>query len=213
MSVIADFSIPADQFAIGHLLEVRPGVRVRFESMIPTGGVIIPYFWVRGPDVETVEAALRASPMVEAVSVVDELDDETLFRVAWAEGVDGFIESITRADAVVLDGEGHGDHWSFQLRFPEYEALSTFYHDLVEKDISVDVEDIHNPIEFEETMEFGLTPEQHEALSIALEAGYFAVPRETTMVELAEKLGISDSAVSQRIRRGLTKILSATVVQ
>ena len=209
MSVIADVSIPAEQFALGHLLEVRPGVQVRLESMIPTGETTIPYFWVETPDVDAVEAALRESPIVEAATIVDRVGDEALFRVDWTADVDGVVDAITEADCVILGGNGHGDHWTFQLRFPDYDDLSTFYRTVMDKGISVDLEGVHNPMEESGPPVGKLTAEQREALRIAFEAGYFSVPREITLVELAERLGISDSAVSQRIRRGLSKLLAS----
>ena len=211
MSVIAEFTIPAEQFALGHLLEVREGVKVRLESMIPTGTAMIPYFWVKSPDVEAVEEALLESPIVEDVKLIDAIGDETLFRVDWSDDVDGLISSIHRSDGVVLEGEGHGDFWTFQLRFPEYESLSTFYRDTVDNAISIDIESVHNPIDANPASEMGITPEQYEALELAVDSGYFAIPRETTLIELSEELGISDSAVSQRIRRGLYKLLSSTI--
>lgn len=213
MTVIADVSVPADEFVLGHLLEVRPGVKVRLESMIPTGGAVIPYFWIRSPDVEGVESALADSHIVESVRILDEVGDETLFRVDWTDDVDGLIEAMASADAVLLDGEGHGDHWSFHLRFPASESLSTFYRDVVDRGIAVDLGGVHNPADGPRDRAVGLTPQQVEALSLALEAGYFSVPRGTTLVDLAEELDISDSAVSQRIRRGLTKVLTATLAR
>ncbi len=56
----------------------------------------------------------------------------------------------------------------------------------------------------------GLTTEQREALAVAYRNGYFAVPRETTTAALAEKLGISGQAVSERLRRGYTRLVDAT---
>jgi len=49
--------------------------------------------------------------------------------------------------------------------------------------------------------------DQRDALSRAVAAGYFEVPRRTTLVELADELDISDTAVSQRIRRGMANVL------
>ena len=213
MSVIADFSIPAEQFALGHLLEVRPGVQVRLESMVPTGETMIPYFWVEDPDIEAVEEALLESTYVEEASIVDRVGDEALFRVVWAEDVNGIIETITETESVILEGNGHGDNWTFELRFPEYDALSQFYRSVVEKDISITLENVHNPIDQSGPQPNVLTDEQREALQTALEEGYFAVPREITLVELADQLGISDSAVSQRIRRGLTKLLTTNLTR
>lgn len=48
----------------------------------------------------------------------------------------------------------------------------------------------------------GLTPKQRRALVGALEQDYFDVPRETTMGDFAEALGITQQVLSQRIRRG-----------
>lgn len=208
MSVIANFSVPAEQFPLGDILEVRSGVQVRLESLIPTGQSVIPYFWVESPDVEAVERALRGSDLVEAVELVDRVGNETLFRVAWSESVDGLIEAIRNTDSVILGGKGHGDHWSFQLRFPGNDALSSFYRAVIEKGIDLELEGVHNLLEASAPTELQLTDEQYEALVLAFEWGYFEVPRETTLVELAAELDISDSAVSQRIRRGLTKLLS-----
>ena len=207
MSVIAEFSIPAEQFELGQLLEVREGVQVRLESMVPTGGSVIPYFWVESPDIEDVELALSNSSLVDNAKVVDRVEDEALFRVDWSENVNGIIEAIGSTDAVILGGNGHGDHWSFQLRFGDSEDMSRFYRTVIDKGIIADLVSVYNPLDTHTAQGTKLTDEQREALLIALEEGYFAIPREITLVELAEKLGISDSAVSQRIRRGLRKLL------
>lgn len=52
-----------------------------------------------------------------------------------------------------------------------------------------------------------LTVDERETLSVALASGYFAVPRETTLVEIADELGEPDVTVSQQLRRGLGTIL------
>lgn len=44
-----------------------------------------------------------------------------------------------------------------------------------------------------------LTPKQREALAAAVEAGYYARPREATLEDLAEELDLTRSAVSQRL--------------
>ncbi|UVE52351.1 helix-turn-helix domain-containing protein (plasmid) [Haloferax larsenii] len=46
-----------------------------------------------------------------------------------------------------------------------------------------------------------LTPAQEESLRVALELGYFAIPRQHTADEVATELGISKSAFLERLRR------------
>jgi hypothetical protein len=51
-----------------------------------------------------------------------------------------------------------------------------------------------------------LSPKQREALAVALDRGYFDVPRRATLADVADELGVSDSAASQRIRRGCREL-------
>lgn len=52
-----------------------------------------------------------------------------------------------------------------------------------------------------------LTDPQQELLETAVERGYFKVPRETTLVELADAQGMSDVEASKQLREGLDIIL------
>lgn len=213
MSVLADFSLAAEGFALGEILEVRHGIEIRLESMVPTGDAVIPYFWVETQDAAAVESALAESPLTTDVRVLDEAHGETLFRVSWSQDIDGLIDVLGDVDAVILEGRGHGDTWSFRGRFPEYTDLSTFYRDAVDQGVAIDLEGVHSPVDPPSSTRYDLTDQQREALLTALEKGYFEVPREITLVEIAEELGISDSAVSQRLRRGLTNVLSRALVR
>lgn len=57
----------------------------------------------------------------------------------------------------------------------------------------------------------GLTDRQHEALRIAYERGYFDIPRQASLEEIAGELGVSASSVSERLRRAQTQLIEETV--
>ncbi|WP_433629498.1 helix-turn-helix domain-containing protein [Halomicrococcus sp. NG-SE-24] len=57
-----------------------------------------------------------------------------------------------------------------------------------------------------------LPGEERETLRVALEKGYFEVPRATTLVEIADELGRSDVEVSQQLRRGMGDVLRETTI-
>ncbi|MDG5820990.1 helix-turn-helix domain-containing protein [Natronococcus sp. A-GB7] len=63
-------------------------------------------------------------------------------------------------------------------------------------------------VSLEETLP-ELTARQREVLSLAVEAGYYEIPRETTSEQLAAELGISRRAVDDHLRRVERKVLSA----
>jgi predicted DNA binding protein len=46
-----------------------------------------------------------------------------------------------------------------------------------------------------------------ELLTTAIEQGYFRIPRQTTLVDLADERGISDAEASKRLRTGIAVAL------
>jgi predicted DNA binding protein len=52
---------------------------------------------------------------------------------------------------------------------------------------------------------------EQETLAVAVEAGYFQSPRQTTLGDLAEEFDISKPAFSKNLRRGQQKLLGDVV--
>lgn len=208
MSVIVTVSVPADAFTLGTALANDPGLEVTLEHVVPLGSTFIPYLWVDGHDTEAIERALGAAGDVDSFEIVDHRDGAALVRVEWTEDVDGLLDAFITDGATILEGVGVTDRWTFRLHFDDHADLTDFYQRCAAKDIDLDVVRIHDPAwPAAQGREFGITEPQREALQVALEEGYFDVPRRITLTELAGELGLSDSAVSQRIRRGTETIL------
>ncbi|WP_228546114.1 helix-turn-helix domain-containing protein [Halegenticoccus tardaugens] len=53
-----------------------------------------------------------------------------------------------------------------------------------------------------------LTPRQRQVLTVAIEAGYYTVPREVTLTEVAEELGVSKSTCSEILHRCESNIVT-----
>jgi len=62
MATEATFTVPPDQFPLGTVFDELPDVTVELERIIPAGDVVIPYFWVRGTDIEDIEKAFPTIP-------------------------------------------------------------------------------------------------------------------------------------------------------
>lgn len=212
MTVIADVTIQSDDFVLGQTMQAVPDSRIEVEQLVPSGELALPYFWVEQPDADAAEAALREESAVATVRQVDSLDDRVLFRIEWTEEVDSFLENFVEFEAAVLEAAGTSDEWQFQLRFQSYERLSTFYRTCIDDGVGVELDRVHSPVEAASESRFGLTDDQEETLMAAFEASYFAIPRGTTISELGETLEISDSAVSQRLRRGESSLIEATLL-
>lgn len=97
------------------------------------------------------------------------------------------------------------------LEVPDQEHLETLLTTLSTMDVPVETEQI-TPARLTEdlsvTVDLGmLTEKQQEALELALEASYYEQPRDATLADLADRLDISKSAVSQRLRAAETKLV------
>ena len=206
MSVILEFTIPPDGFALGRVLS--SDVAVRLERIVPANDTPVPYFWAVGADTERLAGDVDASDRVESLSVVEQVGSHTLYRVEWASDDETLLKAIDDTGGVILEAHGN-EVWSFRLRFLDHQGIAEFYNYCSENDLPIHVERVYTLTE--ESLEgrvFDLTPQQREALVLALDAGYFATPRETSMAALSDELGISQQAFSERIRRGTEKVLA-----
>jgi len=211
VSVIVEFSIRGEDFILGRALQETSGLSVELEKMIPTGDASIPYFWVIGQEKVDFERVLEREIELSEFEVIDELADRWLYRATWDPSVDTFVQTLVEYDVVLQQADGDAESWLFQLRFPDSQQLSEFHTDCREQDIDLTVESLYNPIEPASVEMRDLTESQRSLIERVHDAGYFEVPREVTLVEVAEELDISDQAVNERLRRGLSTLIEATV--
>lgn len=100
-------------------------------------------------------------------------------------------------------------YWYLRFRFSDHQNVADFYQYLTDNGIT-DF-DIHSIYELTSRSDRNgrddLTDEQREALIAAARNGYFDVPRGVTLEDLGEELGVSQQAVSQRIRRAVRTVV------
>jgi len=212
MSVIAEISIPATEFELGRILDVSGSGTVELESLVPTGERAVPFFWVYSVDFESFEATVTDASSVSELVQVDTYDDRVLYTFEWDVEGDAVFQSIKNVNAYILNATGTEDSWRFELRFPSHDAMSTFQDRCRADDIGFEVIRVYNPSKPDLGPWFGLTDRQREAIVLAVEEGYYDIPRDCTTVELAETLDISDQAVTERLRRAIVRLVTNTIL-
>lgn len=202
MATIVRGTIPADELALNHTLEQLPEVEVECERIVRSGeNVILPLLWVRHADRERVDAALEGDPTVETVDCLTAFEDEYLYRMEWTGDVRLLLHMLTNGEATILDAYGRNDRWQVRVLFQDREHFSLTHDFADEHGLSFDVRSIRE-MEGEPAGRFGLTDGQYRALVTAAERGYYAVPSEVSLEELADELGVSHQSLSERLRRG-----------
>ncbi|GAA5059049.1 helix-turn-helix domain-containing protein [Haladaptatus pallidirubidus] len=58
-----------------------------------------------------------------------------------------------------------------------------------------------------------LTAAQRDALVAAVEHGYYRIPRDIALEDLADSLGISRQAASERLRRGIEQLVTTVLIE
>lgn len=214
MTVIVDISVPADQFALGRLLDEHPDIAIELVRVIPLRDGVIPLFWVEGADPGAIEATIRADPMVASVQCLSAADDRYLFEIRWKPTINALVRPMIESGAEVLIAEGEVDSWAFRLQFESRAMLADFRESCRENDVQFHLDALYNPtIPEAEADGDDLTSEQYEILVTAYENGYWHVPRNVELGEVADRVGISSNAASQRMRRALDTLVGQVVAR
>ena len=202
MSIVGDFTIPAEDFALDHALTTSPEMIVEADRLAShSPKEVFPFLWGTNGDSEVFFDALGDDPTVTDTSIAEETEEEVLYRLEWSDSVCSLVHEMVDHHAAVLEARAQADEWTLRLRFSNEGMVSSFQEHFRETGREFGVNQLYHPTEPRQRA-FGLTAEQHEALVAAVDQGYFAIPRTTSAEELGEILGVSANAVSERVRRG-----------
>ena len=112
--------------------------------------------------------------------------------------------------AVFLDGRRQRDEWRFCLQLPDEQSLQRYVRYCDARGITMDP--VRLSRSHSTTFErYGLTSTQAQTLVDASERGFFQIPRDCTLEELAAASNISHQALSERLRRGTESLIESTL--
>lgn len=211
MVVILKMRVAADAFALGRVLSIPEEVTVELETLVDRGERSRPYLWVIAPDVDAALVAVgeRASVDVTAVEV---LEDRALVALDWDANSGDLFDGISRCEGQILTVTGDHDGWEFDVRFFAHADLSAFKRHCEDNHIGFTVLRIYAATVPRTDATFGMTDRQRETVAFAVRAGYYDVPRQCRTSDLADHFGISSQAAMERLRRGISNLVSATLL-
>ncbi len=212
MSTIAEIRFPATEFALAETLSAVP--HLEFETVRVVAHEtdrVLPLVWAQTDDGDALDDALADDSTVENVRLLADLAAERLYRMDWVANVETVVHALLEHDGTVLNASGRADGWHLRILFPDRESLSATHEFATNNDISFSLQSVSNLSEGRGS-QFALTEHQHQALLAAYENGYYEVPQETTMEDLADDLGVSAQAVSQRLHRAYSNLIENALV-
>jgi hypothetical protein len=202
MATVATVEVPADEFSLGRALAAAGDYYATLAQFVPTENRFVPYLWLENGDPSEVTASLRSQPRITAVTTADDSSGPILYEIEWTGRPDGILSILLEVECDVVEAHGTPEGWVFELLGADHGELATFQSACNDRDVDVRIESVNRSAGTRDDRS-GLTRKQREILRLAHSGGYFGVPREVTVTELAGALDISPQAASKRLRRGL----------
>lgn len=117
------------------------------------------------------------------------------------------------SDVALIEAVGTNRQWTFEIRGDDRRDIAAFQQRCRALDIPITLTKLHALTPVESAPAAALTDTQEATLRLAYERGYFKTPRDVTMADLGEELGVSQLAVASRLRRGVETILAGTLAE
>lgn len=214
MSLIAEFSLRSPDLVLAGALEAAPNVTVELEQQMATARDLPTFvFWAFGGDFDRLETGLDRDATIQSSDIIEELGDRRLYRTRLdRDALLSIYPVYQRLGASPMAATGSADGWERRVRFPDRDAVVEMRQFCADNEVDFRLHRLYTPGDADVVDEFGLSSEQRRALVTAERVGYFDVPREVSLDDLGEELDISGQSASERLRRGVSKLVSNTLL-
>ncbi|MGB9933663.1 helix-turn-helix domain-containing protein [Haloarcula amylolytica] len=213
MSITTKIHIEHERLALVPTLQNLEDITIRVITQGNTdpGSTVFP-FLVEYHDRERLEEMLDTDPTVQSYELVDWTEQTGIYYIEHTPETKLISSVVTDVNGFLVHTETKGNGWLVRLLLPDREALNTIWEYASENDISLDIIEIYGNTDTGGESSYGLTDEQRTALITAYENGYFGEPRDISLNEVAEEIGLSSTAMSGRLRRGMRNLIAATII-
>lgn len=180
MALEASFAIERDAFPLTAVFEQLPESTIELDRVVPTDRAVIPYCWIHDADVDALNTDLEEDVGIDGIHVIDEVEDQLLLRIDWNLDHESILTAIVDTEVSLISGHGDEERWTFELRAEDHEKLSAFQAYCQERDIELELTQLHALAPIQPGREYDLTEGQREALVMAYNRGHFDSPQEAT---------------------------------
>jgi hypothetical protein len=212
--VTLSITVRLDSPVLRTSVERAPEVDATLEQETMTSdGTVDLTLWGSGGNLSAFEDGLDADETVSHWVPVGGTDTRKLYRTRLTEEASPYMHYNEWADgkAVFLSASREPRGWTMDAYLHDRSVLQEFAEGCESNGVQFDLLRVSEVDQLQDTQQFGLSEVQAETLLTAFEEGYYSVPREINLEELADPLDVSHQAVSERLRRGVRSLIETTV--
>ena len=212
MVTLLSAALPHEKFVLAETLSSVPNASFEVEGVVETCETsVMPLIWASAADHDHLDTALLDDPTTEEVELLSDHADQWLYRMKWVDNVQGLLETLVTNQATILTATTSDGRWIVRLMFPTHDGASETMAHCKEHDFDLKMIAIRE-MNGQPAGRYGLTDAQFEALTAAWKQGFYTVPRDVDLVDIAADLGISHQALSERLRRGIDTLIQDTLM-
>ena len=213
MTFFAKIHIDHPALVLGPTIDAADGLSFQVEYQAdPDPETTLLFLSVFGDDLASLEPLFRTDHTVEDPRLLTESDSHRVYRLTVTTDRGLGIQRSAELGARVLDVTSGASGWVLRMQVPSRESLVAFREQSLERGFEFRIEQLYDSEVAAEQYGVGLTDDQRRTLLTAFDLGYYDVPRRSSQEEIADALGVSASAVSQRLRRATKQLVRNTLV-
>jgi len=211
-TIIAELDVTSPRVVLGPTLASDLDVTV-YAERLPVSHEGSTWFQVTvlTPDFDAFEDTLATDPTVADSEVFAAYGDRRTYRLTIAPDVPVMTEHVASFGDELLDLRSTADGWRVRIRTTDRGSIRAFLAFCAEEDIDCRLARVFEASDPVGEMALPVERDAFDLLATAFEAGYFEVPRETSLAELAERFDVSESTMSVRLRRALGHVVGGLV--
>lgn len=212
--ISAKVYVEHDKIALAPTIRSLPDANVSVVSEAGTDPVHEVYFYrFEASDFEEVESVLDDDDTVADYTPIVDTGNRRTYRVEYSDDAKLVTPMVSEVGGLTLSSERHANGWVLELQLRDRDGLYELSESADESGIHLEILGIHDTEGTYDREDFGLTESQQEALLAGFVNGYYDDPRETSLVDLAELLDISPTALSGRLRRGSARLIEQVLIE
>jgi predicted DNA binding protein len=212
MGFVSEIHLSHPNDVLGPTIRATSNTTVRWEytTTVEDGSTLL-FFSVFGDDFDEFEAALDRDPTAADARRVAAFANRCVYSVRASADRQLLPPKCSELGMFVFNVVSGNDGWVFRLQIPSRDALLELEDHCRTQNIEFRIDRLQESEYADELAAAGLTDQQRELLFRAFYAGYFDVPRRVSQSDLADRLDVSTSAVSQQLRRAIEQLIATTI--
>ena len=210
MGFVTEVRLAHPDLLLAPTLEAYPDATIRYEYETVTDDAELCFVTVFDADYPRLEETLATDHTVSDPTRIATFADRAVYRLTVDTPVEVVPNRCAERGLFVFEVTTDGRWWVPRMHVPDRDVLASFREYARDHGISFRMNKLYELTPTDDRSYF-LTEQQHEILLLAYYAGYYDIPRAVSQDYLADRLGISGSAVSQRLRRAVAELIAATL--